>query len=379
MSPASARAIASVVVSIMSFLGWSGADYAKYLPKEIQSQIILELPIAETIATSTTPTKTSAPKKQTTKKQTTPTATMQTKQKAPAIEQAPKPIALPSVQISQPQTVENFSQSEKINKATVNILCSMQRGNMIEKFTGSGVVIDPSGIIITNAHIAEHVMLAEAGYESCNIRTGSPAKNSYKAKVIYLPDIWIQNNRNNLSMQSITGTGENDYALLLITERTSIDAPNVPLVYLSPSNQTVSIGDGIILAGYPAGFGDAALLDSALYLLQKPSQITNAAGFNGTGADVINTSPTSLAEHGSSGGAVAGSDGSLVGIIVAVTIDNYTSQKNIQAITLSYIRNSIQNNFGKSFDYFLSNAQTESKNFETTKAASHSAILMQGL
>src|SRR3989344_8478096 len=57
MTAASAKTIASFITVVMTFLGWSPSDYAKYLPQEIRSQIILELPIAETAATSSEPTK----------------------------------------------------------------------------------------------------------------------------------------------------------------------------------------------------------------------------------------------------------------------------------------------------------------------------------
>ena len=175
------------------------------------------------------------------------------------------------------------------------------------------------------------------------------------------------------------GTGENDYALLILTERTSASAPDVPLVYLEPSARNPQIGDEITLAGYPAGFGDVNLLESALYLLQKPSQIINVVGFSGSGADVLNTSPTSLAVQGSSGGAIVASDDTLFGIMVAVTVDNSTGQKNIQGITLPYIQRSILSNSGKSFSYFIDNAHAEADNFEKNKAQALSSLLMQNL
>ena len=228
-------------------------------------------------------------------------------------------------------------------------------------------MIDSSGVIITNAHVAEYFLLEESGANTnCYIRTGSPAVSSYKAKLVYLPTAWVNANRNNLSLSTLTGTGENDYALLVITERVRTAAPNTPLTFLNTASSYPTQNQSIFVAGYPAGFSDVRLLDSALYELTKPTTITNVSSFTGNTVDVINSGPTSVAEHGSSGGGVIDSGGNLIGLIAATTIDNQTGQKNIQAITLPYIKQSIKNYSGKSFDSFISNARDEADNFEKT-------------
>lgn len=414
MTPELAKSIVGLLVPIMSFLGWSTPEYIDLLPKNIQQEIITSekkveaIPPIETtkVTENKSDTKSKSGTKTTvvlpSKKQPTyypepVTQTKKTTQKpttpkinsvvttAPIIK-TQKPIGATTTTptetkpktesiVVKPKT--NLSTEEKIRQSTVNILCSRIIGNAIQKTTGSGVVIDPSGIIITNAHVAEYFLLAQSGNNtSCYIRTGSPAINSYKAKLIYLPSIWIERNKNNLSMQTITGTGENDYALLAITERISASAPDAPLVYLNPSSDNLVKNQKIFIAGYPAGFSDVRILDSALYSLIKSSEVTNIAGFDGRSTDVINTSPTSVAEHGSSGGVVADEDGNLRALIVATTIDNYSGGKNIQAITLPYIKKSIQNNSGKSFNYFLENAREEINIFEKNSVNNLAGILL---
>ncbi|MES2059477.1 MAG: serine protease [Patescibacteria group bacterium] len=355
MSPEAAKAIASLIASVMAFLGWGANDYVKYVPVEIQANST-----SSAVVTAPPSRKESKPKKP------------KIISKQPIVKKIsnPKVTAAPS-----PYEGEGWGEVNPV----VNILCSLRTSNTLEQYTGSGVVIDPSGVIITNAHVAEHVLLAESGRESCQIRTGSPAKNAYKAKVIYLPDAWIGSNRNNLSAQSLIGTGENDYAILIITERTAIDAPNVPLLYLSLSEKSAASGDAITLAGYPANFGNASLLDTALYLLQKPSSIKSVFGFSGSGNDVIDTSATPLAERGSSGGAIIDSDGKLLGIMDSVIRDNFSSQNAIQGISISYIKNSIQNNTGKTLNSFIDNAASEAKSFEANKVQYLSSMLTQGL
>ena len=62
-----------------------------------------------------------------------------------------------------PSQGEGRGEVNKLKAATVNILCRMQRGGQIAHYTGSGVVIDPTGVVLTNAHVAEHVLLEQAG------------------------------------------------------------------------------------------------------------------------------------------------------------------------------------------------------------------------
>src|SRR3989344_5933765 len=403
MSPTASKEITSLLVSIMSFFGWNVPDYINFLPKNIQSQIQIETSVPSTTQKKSPETKSEPerPKvKSEDKKQKKPEITLvkeptekplfqyippqapevtkppQTfEPAAPSPSTIPPPTSLPVTVSPLPLTIE-----EKVKRSTVNILCSIQKGNFIQKITGSGVVIDPQGVILTNAHVAEYVLLDEGlpeGSVSCFIRTGSPAKNSYKAKVVYISETWIQNNKNNLSMQTITGTGENGYALLVLTERVSLTAPDVPLIYLAPEASYPAVGQNIILAGYPAGFGDVRLLESALYELVEPSSITNVSSFDGNTIGVFNTSPTPLSQHGSSGGAMATDKGTLLGIIVATTIDTYSGKNNLQGISLPYIEKNIKASSGKELGYFIGNAIEEANNFETQKAQGLASILMQ--
>ncbi len=261
-------------------------------------------------------------------------------------------------------TKQNPSGEDRLKQATINILCTLKSGNQIAYFSGSGVVIDPSGVILTNAHVAEHVLLEQAGRESCSIRTGSPAVESYKAIVIFLPDAWIESNKFNIGMQAITGTGENDYAFLALTSRTSRSAPDVPLPFIPINASSPNTGSSIIMAGYPLLSNSVSLLNNGLYLLTSPSIINSIAGFDGRSTDVIDTTPSSLAEHGSSGGAIVDSGYNLIGIIDSTVIDPVTGHNAIQGITTSYIKRSLENK-GKSINLLIENAKEESDAFKT--------------
>lgn len=399
MNPSLAKSIASLVVGVMTFLGWNTSEYVHLLPPIIRHEIVLESstesdtpsstnqPTKQTSSTApsiqkspqsksipTKPTPPKAPKQQV----TTPPAPTQQPVYYPAptnlqdtikteIQNIVNEIIPPKTETEIKKEKSNLSLEDKIKKSVVNIYCTRLFGNKIQKITGSGVVIDPSGIIITNAHVAEYFLLAENGNDTnCYIRTGSPAVSNYKAELIYLPTEWINSNKNNLTLQTLTGTGKDDYALLFITSKTRTDAGGYPFDYLTPSDKELTKDQNIFVAGYPAGFSDVKILDNALYELTKTTTVTRVSGFSGGNVDVINTGGTTVAEHGSSGGAVVDESGNLTALIVATSIDNYSGDKNIQAITLPYIKRSIKNSSGKSFESFITNAESEVNNFKQT-------------
>jgi hypothetical protein len=432
MDVETAKSIAGLLMSIMTFLGWSPSEYSYLLPKQISTNIIEPVLEIENEKTNTpsatsqtkktsetqrvetnkkkTTTQNTNPQKSSTSKKTTitlvsPVQTKTTKQNTnttptkinfdlPVLvpktktqnttTQKPVTPVPPAAQVtsSTPTTApvsekNNLTVEEKIKQSVVNIYCSRTVGGRIQKSTGSGVMIDAGGVILTNSHVAEYFLLAQNGNNtSCSIRTDSPAKNSYKAKLVYMPQTWVEKNKNNLSMLTVTGTGEHDYALLVITERLRSDAPNIPLTFLNIGDDTLSKKQKINIAGYPAGFSDVKLLDSALYLLVRPSEITNIAGFDRVSSDVVNTSPTILAEHGSSGGAITDESGDLIALIVATTIDSYSGGKNLQAITLDYIKKNIQSTSGNSLEHFINNAREEADNFEKNSVSVLANILL---
>src|SRR5688500_2914917 len=68
---------------------------------------------------------------------------------------------------------------DPIKDATVNLYCRLKAGKRTVSSSGSGIMIDERGIILTNAHVAQYFLLAgEKGRVTgwCSVRTGSPAK-----------------------------------------------------------------------------------------------------------------------------------------------------------------------------------------------------------
>jgi len=104
-------------------------------------------------------------------------------------------------------------------KAVVNILCKT-RGTELSPISGTGVIVGPNGLILTNAHIGQYLLLRDfRGKDSveCVARTGSPASPKYNLEIVYISPTWVANNKSILKDTNPKGTGENDFAFLRIT------------------------------------------------------------------------------------------------------------------------------------------------------------------
>lgn len=358
---------ASLITVVMTFLGWDASEYAPLLPTLLRQEISL-------ISTSTVIV---LPPVETKANQSPKVIPKATKPKGPIVP-VTKPVESTSSDIRMPPPSKeepDLTPEAKIRRAVVNIYCTRPVGGQIAHHSGSGVIIDPSGIIITNAHVAEYILLEQAGRATCHIRTGSPATNSYKAKIVYLPDAWIEANKFNLSSQTLIGNGENDYALLMLTSRVSASAYDVPIPYIAPDMTRATTGSSITIAGYPILSQSVSFLASGLYAASEGSTIKSSLGYsNGESSDVIITAPSTLATHGTSGGAVVLSSGTLIGIVDSAVIDAYSGHNAVQSITLSYIDRSLQSK-GKSLKSLIDNAQSEAESFATNKVQNLSAML----
>lgn len=266
-----------------------------------------------------------------------------------------------------PYIAPSGKSNELVRKAVVNILCSA-KNQTLNSISGSGVIIDPRGIILTNAHLAQYFLLTnyqEENFIRCVIRTGSPAYPRYKAELVYISPSWIIKNATMITSHNPTGTGEYDYAFLRITE--AIDKTPLPLFdFLVIEKNETPIDQPVVLAGYPASFLGSIAIERNLYLLSALSTVIDifTLGKENT-PDLISVGSSVLAQQGASGGAVASPNGTLLGIIVTTTEATSTAQRDLRAITTSHIERSFTKETGSSIENLLEGNIAETAiNFE---------------
>ena len=242
--------------------------------------------------------------------------------------------------------------NEVTREALVNIFCTTKSGGLFKPVTGSGVVIDERGIILTNAHVAQYFLIEDYVTEdfiNCVIRTGSPAKPLYTAKPLFISPSWVKANANGIIQQEPKGTGEDDYALLLITGRTD-PTKTIPdkFSFIKPFYDSGSItkGDNVLLAGYPAGFLSGIAISKSLYISSSVTQVMEVFTFKEGTLDLFSIGGSVVAQQGSSGGAVVNDRNELTGIIVTSSVAETTGERDLRAIAIGHINRSFVKDTG---------------------------------
>ncbi|MFA7309411.1 MAG: serine protease [Candidatus Paceibacterota bacterium] len=241
----------------------------------------------------------------------------------------------------------------------------MSPNGSIRPISGSGVLVDPKGIILTNAHVAQYVLLSESPRVglNCYIRTGSPAVLRWIPKVMYLPPAWMEAHAVDITSARPVGTGEHDYALLSIVG--SADGAPLPtsFPFVAPDTREAIgfLGDQVIAASYPAEFiGSSAGFN--IYSASSITSIRQLFTFVDSTVDVISVGGVIEAQSGSSGGAIVNAWNRLIGIITTTSDGATTADRDLRAITLSYINRDIAAQSGSNLSTTLSGnpvAQTE--------------------
>jgi S1-C subfamily serine protease len=277
-------------------------------------------------------------------------------------------------QASVAETTINHTVNEPLS-ALVNIFCTFTTPTSIRTTTGTGFFVHSDGVILTNAHVAQYLLLEKTellGDAECLVRTGNPAKAEYEAELLYIPPTWMQKNASLIDSPAPTGTGERDYALLYVSQsltKTPLPA-RFPALAVDTDLLPITVkGQTVIANGYPATDLIKNGANSPLIPKTATTSISDLYTFGSNYADVISVRGSEVGAEGSSGGPIVTKDGKVIGMIVTRGNDTTDGQGSLRAITLSYINRTIQEETSFSLESnFSGNLERRSQIFTKTLA-----------
>jgi len=243
-------------------------------------------------------------------------------------------------------------------KAVVNIYCVADPSAPFRGTSGSGVIMDERGLILTASHVAQLFLLEDYPKKDtvrCVIRTGGPAQDAYTAEVAYLSPSWVKDNARTLSEMNPRGNGQHDFAVLAITGSANAFPLPSKFAYMPLSEDGFKVGDRVAIGGYAAQFLGAEQIRSMLYPIVVFDEIADQYTFGKQAVDVFSISGTAAAQGGASGGGIASSDGELLGLIANASVGDME----LNAITAAHIRSSFKADMRTDFDRYFSSRSIE--------------------
>lgn len=245
-------------------------------------------------------------------------------------------------------------------EALVNIFCTFATPEYIRTTTGSGFFVHSDGVILTNAHVAQFLLLGNTdllGDAECVIRHGEPAAIAYAADLLYIPPVWVEENASIITTKDPMGTGERDYALLYVRETLTGDPlpAQFPALPVDTALLPVSTKNNpVVAAGYPAADFAKNGASAALIPTHASTTVSELYTFGSNYADVFSVRGSAVGAEGSSGGPVLNESGNVIGMIVTRGDDEADGSGSLRAITLSHINRTMEEETGLSFQRNIS-------------------------
>lgn len=273
--------------------------------------------------------------------------------------------------------------SASVEAALVNILCTARTGENVRTITGSGAFVDDRGIILTNAHIAQFLLLTEDTADitpRCVIRQGSPALSKYEADILYISLAWITNNAHQLSDPKPSGTGEHDFALLYITEAFEGALPETFPALTLMAQADVFDHMEVRAAGYPAEILTPDDSRAPLVPSIATTSITHLFTFGSGEIDLVAIAPSVVGKPGSSGGPVVDERGAMVGLITTRGNPQGEGTQSLRALTLLYVNRILTEETGLDLAHTLSgDIRLRAQTFRETIAPHLRSLLLSTL
>jgi len=243
-----------------------------------------------------------------------------------------------------------------LRRALVNIIC-VAKDTPLRSVSATGVIFDSRGLILTNAHIAQYLVLEDVlpdGAIECVIRTGSPARPAYDARVAYISSTWLNDNPRTLVTAAPKGTGKNDIAVLAISKSLTDSVLPVSFNFVPISKDEPFLSQDVSIGSYGAQTLTTAQIVSTLYPTLVFGSILDQFTFETTTFDLMSLGGSAVAQHGSSGGGVVNTRGELIGLITTSSTEGTLFSRDLRAVTSAHVRRSFRTDMSADFDTYFS-------------------------
>ncbi|MFM2424266.1 MAG: Trypsin-like peptidase domain [Candidatus Parcubacteria bacterium] len=234
--------------------------------------------------------------------------------------------------------------------AIVNIYCTFTTNRSVRTTTGTGFFVGNTGVIMTNAHVAQFLLLEETsalGDANCIVRNGSPAAPRYVAELLYIPPSWIKEHANMIDAESPSGTGERDYALLYVSDTVdgSLTPNSFPGLKIASRILSEDVTAPVTAAGYPAGT-PGLNTSTNLLAVKATTSISELFTFGSNQPDVLALRGSTMGQQGSSGGPILSKNGEVIGMIATRGNDQKDGSGSLRAITIHHVNRTLKEETG---------------------------------